>query len=195
MSEFENKLVNLLNEDYKELMNQYEGASAIHAANLMFDYGKDERKTLVKVVRIIELSALMLNVSSGKVAVSSDLSEEQVIKWVPHSETIQINIRYLREKESREDVRKLMIAVVAAVFAKHVRAVVESSDETVHEYAEKMGWLPGWRNPVDPLENPKLFLEQKYVKDALAYGIAYTDSALQRAEESLKKLVEERRNG
>lgn len=194
MSECKKNLVNSLNEEYKELINQYEGFSAIHAANLMFDYGKDERKTLVKVVRIIELSALMLNVSSGKVTVSSDLSEEQVIKWAPHSETIQINIRYLREKESREDARKLMIAVVAAVFAKHVRAVVESSNETVHEYAEKMGWIPEWRNPVDPSENPKLFLEQKYVKDALAYGIAYTDSALQRAEESLKKL-EERKNG
>lgn len=194
MSEFEKKLVNSLNGEYKELIKQYEGASAIHAANLLIDFGKDERKTLEKVVRIIELSTLMLNVPSGKVAVSSDLSEEQVIKWTPHSETIQINIRYLSEKESREDARKLMIAVVAAVFAKHVRAVVESSNETVHEYAEKMGWFPGWRNPVDPSENPKLFLEQKYVKDALAYGIAYTDSALQRAEENLKKL-EERKNG
>lgn len=194
MSEFENRLVNSLSGDYKALISQYKGFSAIHAANLMLNYGKEERKTLEKVMRVIEMSAQILNVSSGKVLVSSDFAEKQVIKWTPHSETIQINIDYFRERESREDARKLMIAVVAAVFAKHVRAVVESSDETVHEYAEKMGWLPEWRNPVDPSENPKLFLEQKYVKDALAYGIAYTDSALQRAEEIIKEF-KERRNG
>lgn len=187
MSEFEKKLVDALSEDYKELIRQYEGVSAIHAANLLLGYGEGERKSLEKVMRIIELSAHMLSVPSGKIEVSSNLCEGQVIKWAPHSETIQINIQYLKEKNAKEDVRKLMIAVVAAVFIKHVRAVAESSNETVQKYAEKMGWISEWKNPVDALENPKLFSEQDYVKDALAYGIAYAESALLRAEKVLKE--------
>lgn len=194
MTKFEKKLVDSLDEDYKNLIEKFVGMSAIHVANLAAGYGEDERKTLERIVRIVELSTQMLQVLPGKVAVASDMPEEQIIKWTPHSETIQINIKYLKEKDNIEDARNLMIAVHTAVFMKHVRAFVESTNETVHEYAEKMGWYHEWKNSVDPLENPKLFFEQKYVKDALAYGIAYTESALSQAEKILQDL-KEKQNG
>lgn len=195
MTEFEKKLVDDLYEEYKNLIEKFESISAIHAANLVAGYGEDEKKTLERTVRIVELSTQMLQVLPGKVAVASDMPEEQIIKWTPHSDTIQINIRYLKkEKDSIEDARKLMIAVHTAVFMKHVRAFVESTNATVHEYAEKMGWCSEWKNPVDPLENPKLFFEQKYVRDALAYGIAYTESALSQAGKILRDL-KEKKNG
>lgn len=194
MTEFEKSLVDTLDEDYKNIISEYEGVSALHAANLAAGYGENEGKTLERIVRIVELSTQMLQVFPGKVAVASDMPEEQIIKWAPHSETIQINIKYLKEKDSIEDVRKLMITVSTAVFMKHVRAVMESSNETVREYAEKMGWYSEWKNSVDPLENPKLFFEQKYVRDALAYGIAYTESALSQARKILRDL-KEKKNG
>lgn len=194
MTEFEKKLVASLDEEYKKLISEYEGISALHAANLVAGYGMDERKTLERIIRIIELSSQMLHVFCGKVTVTSDMPEEQVIKWTPKSDTIQINLKYLKEKDSVEDARKLMIAVYTAVFMKHVRAVTESSNETVHEYAEKMGWYSEWKNPVDSLENPKLFFEQRYVKDALAYGIANTENALLQARKVLREM-KERTNG
>ena len=194
MTEFEKKLVDTLGEDYKNLISEYEGISALHAANLVAGYGEDERKTLERVVRIIELSTQMLSVFSGKVSAASDMPEEQIIRWTPHSETIQINLKYLKDKNSIEDARKLMIALHSAVFIKHVRAIVESPNETVQEYAKKMGWNTEWKNPVDPLENPKLFFEQKYVKDALAYGIAYTENAMLQAGKAIREL-KERENG
>jgi len=194
MMKFEKELAGTLGEEYKNLISANGGISALHAANLVLGYGKDERKTLECVVRIIELSTQILQVLPGKVAVASDMGEEQIIKWTPHSSTIQINIKYLREKNSQEDARKLMIAVHTAVFIKHVKAIAESSNETVHTYAEKMGWYSEWKNPVDPLENPRLFFEQKYVKDALAYGIAYTESAMLQMEQSLQNL-KEKNNG
>lgn len=190
MTKFEAQLVSALGEDYKQLIREYGGIAAIHAANLVAGYGENERKTLEQVIAVIEMSAQMLYVFSGKVAVASDMPEEQIIKWTPNSETIQINIKYLKEKKRMEDARRLMIAVHAAVFMKHVRAVVESPDKTVKEYAEKTGWLSAWKNPVDPLENPRLFLEQKHVKDALAYGIAYTENALVQAGNMLREIKE-----
>lgn len=190
MTEFQKKLVDALDEDYKNVISENEGIIALHAANLVAGYGEDERKTLERVVRIVELSTQMLQVLPGRVAVASDMPEGQIIKWTPNSETIQINISYLKDKDSIEDARKLMIAIHTAVFMKHVRAVMESSDETVREFAEKMGWYTAWKNPVDPLENPKLFFEQKYVKDALAYGIAYTESTLRRAKKILQEIKE-----
>ena len=194
MTEFEKKITGTLGEDYKSLISEYAGIAAIHAANLVVGYGEDERKTLERVVRIVELSTQMLQVAAGKVAVASDMPGDQVIKWTPNSETIQINIKYLGEKDSVEDARKLMIAVHTAVFMKHVRAIMESSDAVVREYAEKMGWNSGWKSPVDPLENPKLFFDQKHVKDALAYGIMYTESALAQAGKVLRE-IKERKNG
>lgn len=194
MVEYEKKLIDALGEEYKKLISEYGGISAIHMANLVAGYGVDERKTLERIIRIIDLSSQMLRVFSGKVAVASDMPEEQIIKWTPKSDTIQINLRYLKEKDSVEDARKLMIAVHTAVFMKHVRAVAESSNETVHEYAEKMGWYSEWKNPVDPLENPKLFFEQRHIKDALAYGVAYTENALSQAGKALKE-IKERTNG
>lgn len=194
MTEFEKELTGTLGEDYKNLISEYAGIAAIHAANLVVGYGEDERKTLERVVRIVELSTQMLQVVAGKVAVASNMPENQVIKWTPNSETIQINIKYLKEKDSVEDARKLMIAVHTAVFMKHVRAIMESSDETVREYAEKMGWNSDWKNPVDPLENPKLLFGQKFIKDALAYGIAYTESVMTQAEKVLRE-IKERNNG
>lgn len=190
MTEYEKKLVDGLGEDYKNLINEYGSISAIHAANLVAGYGVEERKTLERVVRIVGLSTHVLQVLPGKVQVASDMPEEQVIKWTPHSEAIQINIRYLKDKDSIEDARKLMIAVHTAVFMKHVRVIVESSNETVREYAEKMGWYSEWKNPVDWSENPRLFFEQKYVKDALAYGVAYTENALLLAEKVLREIKE-----
>lgn len=194
MTEFEKKIVDTLDEDYKNLIKEYEGISALHAANLVAGYGENESKTLERVVRIIGHSTLMLQVLPGKVAVASDMAKEQIIKWTPQSETIQVNIEYLKEKDSIEDARKLMIALHTAVFMKHVRAIVESDNETVREYAEKMGWYSEWKNAIDPLENPKLFFEQKYVKDALAYGIAYTENALAQAGKALRE-IKERKNG
>lgn len=194
MTEFEKKLAGDLGEDYKQLISEYGGIAAILAANLVAGYGENERKTLERAVAVIEMSAEMLQVFPGKVAVASDMPKEQIIKWTPNLETIQINITYLKEKNSVEDARRLMIAVHTAVFMKHVRAVAESSNETVYEYAEKMGWHSSWKNPVDPLENPKLFFEQKHVKDALAYGIAYTENALAQAGKMIRE-IKERKNG
>lgn len=73
---------------------------------------------------------------------------------------------------------------------KHIRAVVESSEEFVCQYAQKMDWVSDWKNKIDPLENPRLFWEQKYVKDAVTYGIAFTENALFYANQALKKLRE-----
>lgn len=190
MTKFETQLVSTLGEDYKRLISEYGEIAALHAANLVAGYGENARKTLERVIAVVELSAQMLYVFSGKVAVASDMPKEQIIKWTPNSETIQINIKYLKDKNRIEDARKLMIAVHTAVFMKHVRAVVESPDKTVKEYAEKTGWLSAWKNPVDPLENPKLFFEQKHVKDALAYGITYTENALMQAGKMLREIKE-----
>lgn len=196
MTEFQKKLVDTLDEDYKNIISKNEGMAAVHAANLVIGYGEDEKKTLEQVVRIVELSTQVLQVFSGKVVVVSDMPEGQIIKWTPNSETIQISLSYLKDKDSIEDARKLMIAIHTAVFMKHVRAIMESPNEIVREYAEKMGWCSAWKKPVDLLENPKLFFEQKYVKDALAYGIAYTESALLQAGKILREVKErEKTNG
>lgn len=187
MNTFEKERMDGLDEAYRELLRAYEGMSALHAANLVLGSGKDEKKTLEHVIRIIQTATEMLHVMPGKVKAVSGMPKNQIVKWTPHSETIQINIEYLREKKSMEEMRSFLIALIAVVFVRHVRAIAESSNETVREYARKTGWDAEWKHPVDPLENPKRFFEQNYVKDAVAYGIAYAEGALLRAEKALKE--------
>lgn len=195
MTEFEEQLVSEMDKDYLLLVRNYSGTLALHTANLILHYGIEERKTYNDIIRLIAVSAQVLRVAPGKLIAKTAMPGDKVVRLEPGLDILYVNADYMAKKDDLESARKLLIGIHAAVFLRFVKAVAESEDAVVREYAEKTGWSREWKHPVDRRENPRLFFRQSYMRAALAYGIAVTEESLQKAGNAMQMMREKDKQG
>lgn len=195
MTEFEKQLVSEMDKDYLLLARNYSEELALHTANLILHYGIEERKTYNDIIRLIAVSAQVLRVVPGKLIAKTGMPGDKVVRLEPGSDMLCVNADYIAGKDDPESARKLLIGIHAAVFLRFVKAVAESEDAAVKEYAENTGWSREWKHPVDRRENPRIFFQQSYMRAALAYGIAVTEESLQKAVNAMRMMREKDKQG
>ena len=185
MTDFEKQMMKQIDSEYQELVEAYDNVLALYTANLIMYYGMAEKKTFQYIMQLIAASSQILSVPMGKVVAKTGMPKEKAVKIETASETISVNKDYITEKGDIESIRKMLIGIHASIFLRHVKAVVESEEGVVKEYAEKMGWRKEWKQPVDKRENPRAFFQQNYIKSAVAYGIMVSENSLQKAGEAI----------
>ena len=195
MTEFERQLMTEMDKDFLLLAGNYREELALHTANLILHYGTEERKIYNDIFRLVAVSAQVLRVAPGKLIVKTGMPGDTVVRLDPGSDILCVNETYITGKDDLESVRKLLIGIHAAVFLRFVKAVAESENTVVKEYAEKTGWSREWKHPIDRRENPQIFFRQRYMRAALAYGIAVTEECLQKAGNAMRMLREKDKQG
>lgn len=188
MTEYEKQLAAAVDRDYLALAEPYREILALHTANLVLYYGTDEKKTYNNILQLAAVSAQALHVAPGKLMAKTGMPEGKVTKLNPGFDTLCISVDYVTGKDDLESARELLIGIHAAMFLRHVKAVVESEEPVVIEYAAGKGWDREWKQRIDQSENPRLYFQQNYVQAAFAYGVAVTEDSLQQAGKAVRAL-------